>query len=63
MVDLPNIGISKKIEFISRISKKGGSWYILIPSRYARKLQLRDNDDVLVVVAKLQLIRGDEDEG
>ena len=63
MVDLPKINISKKIEFISKISRKGGSWYALIPSRYARKLQLRDNDDVLVVVAKLELAEGDKDEG
>ncbi len=63
MTDLPNIKVSKKIKFISKISRKGGSWYVLVPARYAKKLQLKDNDNAVVVIGKLELVEGDEYEG
>lgn len=45
--------VVEPVTIMTKIKKKGPSFYILIPIGYARKLELKNNDPVIVTIVKV----------
>ncbi len=56
-VDDVEFEVNRSVSFISKISSKAKSCYILVPKRIAKELRLENNDAVAVIITKISSIR------
>jgi len=51
------IEVSNTVELVSRITRRGDSYYLLIPKHYVKKIGLKDKDVVIAIISKINNIK------
>lgn len=56
------LSLQRGVEFVSKVVRRGGSLYVLIPYDVREKLDLKDGDRVAVRMVKIVVGKGEGNE-